>query len=46
MELNSERLRERLQRPFRYHESAGSTNDLAKAWFLEGAPDRRRDYRQ
>ena len=38
MELNSERLRERLQRPFCYHESAGSTNDLAKAWFLEGAP--------
>lgn len=39
MDLSSERLRDRLRRPFRYHESVGSTNDLAKAWFLEGAPE-------
>ncbi len=39
MDLSAERLRERLRRPLRYHESVGSTNDLAKAWFLEGAPE-------
>jgi BirA family biotin operon repressor/biotin-[acetyl-CoA-carboxylase] ligase len=39
MELSSAGLQERLQRPLRYYESVGSTNDLAKAWLLEGAPE-------
>ncbi|MCY4018553.1 MAG: biotin--[acetyl-CoA-carboxylase] ligase [Chloroflexi bacterium] len=30
----------RLNRPFKYYESIGSTNDVAKAWLETGAPDR------
>lgn len=30
----------RLNRPIKYYESIGSTNDVAKAWLEAGAPDR------
>ena len=39
MELSCAILEDRLRRPFRYCESVGSTNDLAKTWFVEGAPE-------
>ena len=39
MPLSDAILRARLTRPFRYFESVGSTNDIAKAWLEEGAPE-------
>lgn len=39
MSLSDDILRARLTRPFRYFESVGSTNDIAKAWLEEGAPE-------
>lgn len=40
MTLSKAILTSRLKRPFKYYESIGSTNDLAKAWLEKGAPDR------
>ena len=39
MSLNEEVLRRRLSHPFRYFDSVASTNDIAKAWLLAGAPE-------
>lgn len=33
-----QQLAERLKRPFQYHDSVGSTNDLARDWLQAGAP--------
>lgn len=40
MTLSKAILENRLNRPFQYYESIGSTNDVAKAWLAAGAPDR------
>ena len=39
MTLSNEILQSRLTRPFRYFESVSSTNDIARMWLDEGAPD-------
>ena len=39
MTLSNAILQSRLTRPFKYFESVGSTNDLARMWLDEGAPD-------
>lgn len=39
MALSCAILEDRLQRPFRYFESVGSTNDLAKAWLQDGGQE-------
>lgn len=39
MSLSDDILQTRLTQPFRYFESVGSTNDIAKAWLEEGAPE-------
>lgn len=39
MTLNAETLRAHLgDRPYRYYDTVGSTNDLARTWLAEGAP--------
>lgn len=38
MSLNADTLAARLKRPHRFYPHAGSTNDLARAWLLDGAP--------
>lgn len=40
MTLSKAIVMSRLDRPFKYYESIGSTNDVAKAWLETGAPDR------
>ena len=40
MTLSKAIVMSRLDRPFKYYESIGSTNDVAKAWLKAGAPDR------
>ncbi len=40
MTLSKAIVTSRLDRPFKYYESIGSTNDVAKAWLEAGAPDR------
>ena len=40
MTLSKAIVKSRLDRPFKYYESIGSTNDVAKAWLEAGAPDR------
>lgn len=39
MTLSNAIVTSRLDRPFKYYESTGSTNDIAKAWLETGAPD-------
>ena len=39
MTLSHERLKQRLSRPFQYFDSLDSTNDAAKTWLLQGAPE-------
>ena len=39
MTLSCERLKKRLARPFKYFDSLDSTNDEAKTWLLNGAPE-------
>ena len=39
MTLSRSRLERRLSRPFKYFERVESTNDVAKAWLLAGAPE-------
>ena len=39
MTLSEAILTSRLNRPFKYFESIGSTNDVAKSWLETGAPD-------
>ncbi len=39
MTLSHDILKRRLQRPFRYLESVGSSNDIAKEWLQDAAPD-------
>ena len=39
MTLTVERLSRQLSRPFKYLDSVESTNDVAKTWLLEGAPE-------
>lgn len=38
-DLSHEILQSRLTRPFKYFESVGSANDIARLWLDEGAPD-------
>lgn len=40
MTLSKAIVMSRLDRPFKYYDSIGSTNDVAKAWLETGAPDR------
>ena len=39
MTLSESILQQKLARPFRYYPRVTSTNDLAKSWLLDGAPD-------
>lgn len=39
MTLSESLLRQKLTQPFRYYRRADSSNDLAKSWLLQGAPD-------
>ena len=39
MTLSESILKQKLAQPFRYFARVASTNDLAKSWLLEGAPD-------
>ncbi len=39
MSLTQDILKRKLARRFRYYQSVDSTNNLAKTWLLEGAPD-------
>ena len=39
MTLSDDRLRKRLRHPFKYFDSVDSSNDIAKAWLLDGAPE-------
>ncbi len=39
MTLSEGILRQKLAQPFRYYQRVASTNDLAKTWLLDGAPD-------
>ena len=38
MTLSAAILEQKLRQPFRYFQRVASTNDLAKAWLMEGAP--------
>ncbi|MCY3782128.1 MAG: biotin--[acetyl-CoA-carboxylase] ligase [Chloroflexi bacterium] len=39
MTLSNDNLLQKLARPFRYYRTVDSTNDLAKTWLLQGAPE-------